>query len=97
MTTPDADNLAAPLDALLIDAAFGPLRRLSPDASTAKLAGRLAAQPGSTAARLRSLAAELARVALGTSDIVPEKWDRRFAEPAWTANPLPRRGPGASR
>jgi acyl-CoA synthetase (AMP-forming)/AMP-acid ligase II len=30
MTTPDVDDLAAPLDALLIDAAFGPLRRLVP-------------------------------------------------------------------
>jgi polyhydroxyalkanoate synthase len=91
MTTPEVDDLAAPLDALLIDAAFGPLRQLSPDASTAKLAARLAARPGSTAARLRSLAAELARVGLGTSDITPDKKDRRFAEPAWTANPLLRR------
>jgi polyhydroxyalkanoate synthase len=85
---PDVDDLAAPLDALLVDAAFGPLRQLAPDVSTAKLAGRLVARPGSTAARLRSLAAELARVGLGTSDIGPDKADRRFTEPAWTANPL---------
>jgi polyhydroxyalkanoate synthase len=42
-------------------------------------------------ARLRSLAAELSRVGLGTSEIAPEERDRRFAEPAWTANPLLRR------
>jgi polyhydroxyalkanoate synthase len=91
MTAPDVDDLAIPLDALLIDAAFGPLRQLAPDMSTAKLAGRVAGRPGPTAARLRSLAAELARVCLGTSEISPETKDRRFAEPAWTANPLLRR------
>ncbi|HEV8566468.1 MAG TPA: alpha/beta fold hydrolase [Actinoplanes sp.] len=91
MTRPDVDDLAAPLDAVLIDAAFGPLRQLAPDMSTAKLAGRVAARPGPTVARLRSLAAELSRVGLGTSEIAPEERDRRFAEPAWTANPLLRR------
>ncbi len=91
MTRPDVDDLAAPLDAVLIDAALGPLRQLAPDMSTAKLAGRVAARPGSTVARLRSLAAELSRVGLGTSEIAPEEKDRRFAEPAWTANPLLRR------
>jgi len=91
MTRPDVDDLAAPLDAVLIDAALGPLRQLAPDMSTAKLAGRVAARPGSTVARLRSLAAELSRVGLGTSEIAPEEKDNRFAEPAWTANPLLRR------
>ena len=58
MTTPEVDDLAAPLDALLIDGAFGPLRRLAPDPSVAKVAGRLAARPGAIATRLRALAAE---------------------------------------
>jgi len=31
MTMPDVGDLAAPLDALLIDAAFGPLRQLGRD------------------------------------------------------------------
>jgi polyhydroxyalkanoate synthase len=91
MTRPDVDDLAAPLDAVLIDAALGPLRQLAPDMSTAKLAGRVAGRPGPTVARFRSLAAELSRVGLGTSEIAPEEKDRRFAEPAWTANPLLRR------
>lgn len=85
------DDLAAPLDALLIDAAFGPLRRLAPDVSVARLAGRLATRPGATAARLGSLAAELTRVGLGTSDIAPEPKERRFTDPAWTRNPVLRR------
>ncbi|MCU1668825.1 MAG: hypothetical protein JWP40_1752 [Blastococcus sp.] len=32
----DAADWAAPLDALLVDAALGPLRRFTPDASTAR-------------------------------------------------------------
>jgi polyhydroxyalkanoate synthase subunit PhaC len=88
MTTPGVDDLAAPLDALLIDAAFGPLRRLAPDVSTAKLAGRLTTRPGITAARLRALAAEVARVGRGTSELSPSPGDRRFTDPAWTQNPL---------
>jgi polyhydroxyalkanoate synthase subunit PhaC len=91
VTAPDVDDLAAPLDALLIDAAFGPLRRLAPDASVAALALRLATRPGATAARLRSLAAELARVGLGTSSLQPGAKDRRFTDPAWAQNPLLRR------
>jgi polyhydroxyalkanoate synthase len=37
------------------------------------------------------LAAELARVAVGTSTVAPSTRDRRFADPAWTQNPLLRR------
>jgi polyhydroxyalkanoate synthase subunit PhaC len=33
---------AAPLDALLVDAALGPLRRFAPNASTVRFAARLA-------------------------------------------------------
>ena len=46
------DNMAAPLDTLLVDAAFGPVRRWLPDASTARLAGRLARRPVATGRRL---------------------------------------------
>ena len=91
MTTPEVDDLAAPLDALLIDGAFGPLRRLTPDLSIAKLAGRLAASPSTTAARLRALAADLARVGLGSSELKPAPADRRFTDPAWTESPVLRR------
>ncbi len=82
------DDLAAPLDALLIDAAFGPLLRLVPDASMAKLAGRLVTRPGTTTQRLWGLAAELARIGVGTSPLAPGPADRRFTDPAWTTNPL---------
>jgi polyhydroxyalkanoate synthase len=82
---------AAPLDVLLADAAAGPLRRFAPDASTAKFAVALARRPVTTARRLGSLAAELARIGAGTSALAPAKRDRRFADPAWTGNRLLRR------
>jgi polyhydroxyalkanoate synthase subunit PhaC len=87
----EIDDVATPLDALLVDAALGPLRRLMPDASTARFAARLAARPASTAGRLRGLAAELGRIGRGTSEVRPDPKDRRFADPAWLANPLLRR------
>jgi polyhydroxyalkanoate synthase len=90
----DEDELAdqaAPLDTLLIDAALGPLHRLTPDASAAKLVAGLARRPRSTVGRLASLATELARIGVGTSVLAPSRRDRRFADPAWTQNPLLRR------
>jgi polyhydroxyalkanoate synthase len=94
MTPDQASDLAdqaAPLDALLIDAALGPVRRFAPDASTAKLLAALARRPGTTASRLRSLAAESGRIVIGTSTIAPSRRDRRFADEAWTTNPILRR------
>ena len=87
----DLADQAAPLDALLIDAALGPVRRFAPDASTAKLLAALARRPATTARRLRSLAAESARIVLGTSTLAPSRRDRRFADEAWTTNPVLRR------
>jgi polyhydroxyalkanoate synthase len=85
------DDIAAPLDALLVDAALGPLRRLTPDLSAARFAGRLAAKPRTTGRRLGSLVAELARIGTGSSTLSPAPRDRRFEDPAWAANPLLRR------
>lgn len=34
------------------------------------------------------LGGELARIAIGRSDIAPAKGDRRFADPAWSGNPV---------
>jgi polyhydroxyalkanoate synthase subunit PhaC len=90
-TAQDADNAAAPLDALLVDAAFGPLRTFAPDMSTARVAGRLVRHPRRTGRRLTALAIELGRVGAGSSAVRPEGSDRRFTDPAWTANPLLRR------
>jgi polyhydroxyalkanoate synthase len=98
MTTslsPDqADELAdqaAPLDALLIDSALGPLRLFAPDLSTVKLAAGLGRRPRTTARRLRSLVAEAGRIVTGTSTLTPSKRDRRFVDVAWTENPVLRR------
>jgi len=91
MTDPDVDELAdraAPLDALLVDAALGPVRRLAPNSSTVRFAARLARHPVTTGRRLGGLATELGRVAVGTSTLAPSTKDRRFADPAWTQNPL---------
>jgi polyhydroxyalkanoate synthase subunit PhaC len=85
------DDLAAPLDALLVDAAWGPLHRFLPDASTLKLARNLARRPGPTGRRLGALATELARIGAGRSEVEPVCRDRRFADPAWRRNPLLRR------
>jgi len=93
--TPDAAeelaDQAAPLDALLVDAALGTLRRLVPDASAARLAVSLVRRPRTTGRRLRDLAAELARIGAGTSELAPAKRDRRFTDPAWMTNPVLRR------
>jgi polyhydroxyalkanoate synthase subunit PhaC len=87
----DVADQAAPLDALLVDAALGPLRRFAPDASTVKFALQLARRPTATGRRLVGLAAELARIGAGISTVAPSKRDRRFTDPAWTENPLLRR------
>jgi polyhydroxyalkanoate synthase subunit PhaC len=82
---------AAPLDALLVDAALGTYRRFAPDMSAAKLAVALARRPRATGRRMGGLAAELVRIGAGTSSLAPATRDRRFADPAWTQNPVLRR------
>jgi polyhydroxyalkanoate synthase len=84
-------NDAAPLDALLVDAALGPARRWLPDMSTARWAVAVARQPRTTARRLGGLGAEVGRVVAGTSTVTPRRGDRRFNDVAWTENPLLRR------
>jgi polyhydroxyalkanoate synthase subunit PhaC len=88
--SPDADAAAA-LDLLLAAAALGPLRRALPGGGAFRLAARLARQPRTVARRASRLAGELARVGLGRSTLTPSPRDRRFADPAWTSNPLLRR------
>ena len=87
----DVANQAAPLDALLVDAALGPLRRFLPNSSTARFAVGLAKRPRTTGRRLGALATELAQVTVGRSARAPSSRDRRFADPAWADNPLLRR------
>src|SRR4051794_41791835 len=73
---------AGSLDALLTEAARGPVRSWWPGVSGAKLAAKLALRPDLTARRGTELAAELARVAGGRSQSEPPKGDRRFKDPA---------------
>jgi len=86
-----ADAAAAPLDLLLTDAAIGALRRVNPGGSGLRLAAALAGRPRLVTERARRLAGELARIAVGTSQVQPSRRDRRFADPGWAGNPLLRR------
>jgi polyhydroxyalkanoate synthase len=79
------------LDLLLTDAALGVLRRVNPGGSGLRLAAALAGRPRLVAGRGRGLVSELARIAVGTSQVQPSRRDRRFADPGWAGNPLLRR------
>ena len=91
MRSAAADAAAAPLDLLLTDAATGMLRRINPGGSGLRLAAALAARPRLVAGRGTQLAGELARIAVGRSQVQPSRRDRRFADPGWSGNPLLRR------
>jgi polyhydroxyalkanoate synthase subunit PhaC len=85
----EATEAVTGLDMVLVDAARGPLRRLVPPAGTAlRLGTALARQPGTVARRTGELARELGRITVGRSELAPGKKDKRFADPAWTGNPL---------
>ena len=75
----------AALDVMLTDAAIDPgaARRLVQPGAALKLVGNLAAKPQQVADRLGALAAELARVAAGNSELAAPKGDRRFGDRAW--------------
>ncbi len=81
----------SPLDVMLTDAALGPVRRLLPGLAGVKLAGQLSRRPVSTAKAQLGVVRELGRIAVGRSGVEPAKRDRRFADPAWTGNPVLRR------
>ena len=84
-------DVATPLDLLLYDAGRSPLRRFLPGVSGVRFGINLARRPGRVAGRTRDLAAELARIGVGRSEVAPHEKDRRFAEEAWSKNPLLRR------
>jgi polyhydroxyalkanoate synthase len=88
----DATEAVMGLDMVLVDAARGPLRRLVPPAGTAlRFGSALARQPATVAKRAGELARELGKVAAGSSELEPGKKDKRFADPAWSGNPVLRR------
>jgi len=87
----EGEELAAPLDLMLTDAALGLPRRLAPNSSWFALGRRLATRPRAVARRGTDLTRQLAQIAVGQSAITPAKRDRRFADPAWQQNPFLRR------
>jgi polyhydroxyalkanoate synthase subunit PhaC len=89
MATPTTkpDELAAPLDLLLISATRPFTRRMMPDATWARLGVSLAKQPGAVAGRVGTLARELGSIVAGRSDRAPDRADKRFTDPAWQHNP----------
>jgi polyhydroxyalkanoate synthase len=87
----DAVDDVGGLDLLLSDAALGMLRRFRPDSSVLRLAARLARRPRVVTGQAAQLGAELTRIAAGRSEIAAGRRDRRFADPAWTSNPVLRR------
>jgi polyhydroxyalkanoate synthase len=82
---------AGPLDLLLTDAALGVARRFRPDASSLRFALGLARHPRAVGRQTAALAGELRDVAIGRSEIAPNRRDRRFSDPAWTQNPVLKR------
>jgi polyhydroxyalkanoate synthase len=90
MVTPTTkpDELAAPLDLLLISATRPFARRMTPNATWARFGVNLAKQPGAMAGRVGALTRELGSIAAGRSHRAPARADKRFADAAWQQNPL---------
>jgi polyhydroxyalkanoate synthase len=86
-----SNELATPLDLLLADATSSPLRRFVPGMSGVRFTANLARHPVRVAGRTIGLAAELAKIGVGRSEIEAAEKDRRFAEEGWAKNPLLRR------
>ncbi|WP_028659155.1 PHA/PHB synthase family protein [Nocardioides insulae] len=82
---------AGPLDQLLTQSTAGMVRRLLPAGPAVKFLGAASRRPERVATRVGGLVAELARIGIGVSTVAPARKDRRFADPAWTENPLLRR------
>ena len=80
------------LDMLLTEAASGGgAQRWIPGMAGVRAAAKLAVRPQRVASRTAGLAGELAKIAVGRSEVAPDKRDRRFKDPAWNGNPAYRR------
>lgn len=86
-----SERLAAPLDLLLTDSALGLGRRFLPSRAWLRFGVRIALQPNVLAGRGRALAGELVDIVRGTSTRAPARSDKKFADPAWTDNPVLKR------
>src|SRR4051812_24672959 len=78
----------APLDVMLADATSSSLRRWAPGPEAIQWVKSMARHPGRPAQRLLGFGKELGKIVIGRSDVAPSKKDKRFADPAWTSNPL---------
>jgi len=87
----DVGDFAGALDLLLADGALGVARRLRPDGAGFRLAASLAGKPQLLGREAMLLATELGQIAAGRSELAPNRKDRRFADPAWSQNPVLRR------
>ena len=86
-TNGDTTKGSPSLDSMLTDAALGSGPRWMPGLAGVKAAARLAVRPDRLVRRSATLWAEMAKIAVGRSDVAPAKGDRRFKDPAWTGNP----------
>src|SRR5260370_2333875 len=86
-----ADNVAAPLDQLLVDVGGGRGRGWVAGRDGVGVIASLGGKASKVGRRVSTLLGELDRVALGRSAVEPKRGDRRFADPAWTHNPWLRR------
>jgi polyhydroxyalkanoate synthase subunit PhaC len=87
----DIGDFAGALDLLLADGALGVVRRLRPDGAGFRLAASLAGKPQLLGQEAMLLAAELGQIAAGRSELAPHRKDRRFADQAWSQNPVLKR------
>src|SRR3954447_6256272 len=78
----------APLDVMLTDASTSSLRRWAPGPEALKWVAALARSPRRPAGQIAGLGKELGKIVVGRSEVTPSKKDKRFADPAWTENPL---------
>ena len=84
----DRADVAGALDLVLTGAALSQLRRFWPGRETLHLAQQLGQHPGRWVTRTTGLLREYGKVAVGASALAPARGDRRFADPAWTDNPV---------
>ena len=84
-------DTAGPLDQLLTQPASSIVQRLLPAGPAVRFLSAAARRPQRVATRVGDLTAELGRITVGTSAVAPARNDRRFADPAWTQNPVLRR------
>ena len=87
---PDSELIEATIEAITSNLPIG-LDRSQTVAATGRLARSLIRQPGALLRHGVGLAAEGAKIAVGISDVQPDRKDRRFKDEAWTENPIYKR------